>query len=43
VRDTAGLKKLLLWHVEGYKPDMRDEKLPASVNMAREGNVVAMR
>lgn len=43
VRDTVGLKKLLLWHVEGYKPDMRTEKLQAPVDMPREDNVVAMR
>lgn len=44
VRDTVGLKKLLLWHVEGYKPDMRDEKLAAVLEKtAREDNVVALR
>jgi hypothetical protein len=43
VRDTVGLKKLLLWHVEGYKPDMRDEKLPAPMSAASGDNVVAMR
>ncbi|MDP1540633.1 MAG: nucleoside-diphosphate sugar epimerase/dehydratase [Moraxellaceae bacterium] len=43
VRDTVGLKKLLLWHVEGYKPDMRTEKLPAPVDKTREDNVVALR
>ena len=43
VRDTVGLKKLLLWHVEGYKPDMRDEKLPSLTDKTREDNVVALR
>lgn len=43
VRDTVGLKKLLLWHVEGYKPDIRDEKLPSPTDKTREDNVVALR
>ncbi|MDO9536512.1 MAG: nucleoside-diphosphate sugar epimerase/dehydratase, partial [Bacillota bacterium] len=43
VRDTVGLKKLLLWHVEGYKPDMRDEKLPSPLGVASGDNVVPLR
>ncbi|MDZ4297742.1 MAG: nucleoside-diphosphate sugar epimerase/dehydratase [Moraxellaceae bacterium] len=42
VRDTMGLKKLLLWHVEGYKPDMRDEVLMPMAEPAAN-NVVPMR
>ncbi len=48
VRDTAGLKRLLLGHVEGYKPDMRGEKplfdeAASDDPAALTDNVVALR
>lgn len=43
VRDTVALKQLLLQHVEGYQPDMRDEKRGLFSANAKSHNVVALR